>query len=208
MRLTRPVAEVRGPERIREVVQQRLSRLSPETSRMIELAAVPARDSSSASSPLLPASTRPRSPRPSCTPLATGSSRSCRKRSPTCRFTHELVRRAVYDPIKRVRLPQLHLLVGEALEQRLCAPISRASCPSSPTTSRIAAPLAGAERAVDYNLRAAEAATASVAYREAAARLSTALELGISDPRERARVQAELGHLYYEAAAWRNPTRS
>ena len=40
VRLTRPVAEVRGPERIREVVQQRLSRLPPETSRMIELAAV------------------------------------------------------------------------------------------------------------------------------------------------------------------------
>ena len=35
-------------------------------------------------------------------------------------------------------------------------------------------------------------------YDEAAARLSTALELGIADPRERARVQVELGYLLSE----------
>ncbi len=116
---------------------------------------------------------------------------------PTCRFTHELVRRAVYDPIPRVRLRQLHLLVGEALEEVYAPDLARV-LPELAHHFTIAAPLAGAERAVDYNLRAAEAATASVAYREAAARLATALELGISDPRVRAGVQAELGHLYYE----------
>jgi tetratricopeptide (TPR) repeat protein len=59
--------------------------------------------------------------------------------------------------------------------------------------------VSGAERAVRYNLRAAEVATSSGAYSEAAARLATALELGIADSRERVRVQAELGHLYYES---------
>jgi len=39
---------------------------------------------------------------------------------------------------------------------------------------------------------------ASVAYREAVASLSTALELGVTDPLARARVQQELGYLLYE----------
>jgi tetratricopeptide (TPR) repeat protein len=62
----------------------------------------------------------------------------------------------------------------------------------------LAAPLAGPERAVEYNLRAAAAATATLAYDEAAARLSTALEIGIAEPLERARVQVELGLLLYQ----------
>ncbi len=198
VRLSRPVAEVRGPERIRDVVQQRLSRLSPETSRMIELAAVTGPrfelrliaaaaglDQAALTEAVVDAA-------------RDGIIEELPASVPTCRFTHELVRRAVYDPIERVRLPQLHLLVGEALEQVYASDLARV-LPELAHHFTIAAPVAGAERAVDYNLRAAETATPSVAYREAAARLSTALELGISDPRVRARVQAELGHLYYES---------
>src|SRR5439155_8160394 len=40
LRLSRPVAELRGPRRINETVEHRLSGLSPETRRMIEVAAV------------------------------------------------------------------------------------------------------------------------------------------------------------------------
>ncbi len=198
VRLSRPVAEVRGPARITEVVQQRLSRLPPETSRMIELAAVTgprfelrlvAAAAGLDQAALTEAVVRA---------ARDGIIEELPEPVPTCRFTHELVRRAVYDPIKRVRLPQLHLLVGEALESVYAADLVRV-LPELAHHFTIAVPVAGAERAVDYNLRAAEAATASVAYREAAARLSTALELGIADPRERARVQAELGNLYYES---------
>jgi hypothetical protein len=198
VRLSRPVAEVRGPARIREVVQQRLSRLSLETSRMIELAAVAGPrfelrlvaaaaglDQAALTEAVVHAA-------------RDGIIEELPEPEPTCRFTHELVRRAVYDPIQRVRLPQLHLLVGEALEGVYAADLSRV-LPELAHHFTIAAPVTGPRRAVDYNLRAAEAATASVAYREAAARLSTALDLGISDPRERARVQAELGNLYYES---------
>ena len=76
--------------------------------------------------------------------------------------------------------------------------------PTRPRPPRARSPLharrarRGRERAVDYNLRAAEAATAAAAYDEAAARLPSALELGIADPRERARIQVELGFLLNE----------
>src|SRR5207248_8433104 len=54
--------------------------------------------------------------------------------------------------------------------------------------------------AVDYNLRAAEAAKAALAFEEAAARFATALDLGIADELERARVQLELGDVYEKTA--------
>ena len=47
---------------------------------------------------------------------------------PACRFTHELVRRAIYDGIRRVRRPELHLRVGEALERTHAADPAR--CPA------------------------------------------------------------------------------
>jgi len=198
VRLSRPVAEVRGPARIREVVQQRLSRLPLETSRMVELAAVAgprfelrlvAAAAGLDQAALIEAVVHA---------ARDGIIEELPESVPTCRFTHELVRRAVYDPIERVRLPQLHFLVGEALEEVHASDLARV-LPELAHHFAIAAPVAGADRGVDYNLRAAEAATASGAYREAAARLSTALKLGISDPRKRARVQAELGNLYFES---------
>ena len=76
-------------------------------------------------------------------------------------------------------------------------PTTRASLPELAHHFTLAAPLAGVERGVEYNLRAAAAATTTLAYDEAAARLSGALELGIADPRQRAHVQAELGLLLY-----------
>jgi len=62
-----------------------------------------------------------------------------------------------------------------------------------------AAPLGGPERAVDYNLRAALAASSALAFEEAALRLGAALELGIEDPLERAGAQLELGWASYRA---------
>src|SRR5262249_57993332 len=112
--------------------------------------------------------------------------------APSCRFTHELLRRAVYDRIGSLRRPELHLRVGEALE-RVHAADNAEIVAELAYHFTIAAPLSGAERGVEYNLRAAEAAVATHAHDEAAARLSSALELGIADPSERTRVQVELG---------------
>src|SRR5262249_39462340 len=96
------------------------------------------------------------------------------------RFTHELVRRAVYDRIVGLRRAELHLRIGEALELAHAADPTRV-LPQLATHFTLAVPASGEERAVDYNLRAAHAAIEASAYAEAAERLSTALELGIRD---------------------------
>ena len=64
-----------------------------------------------------------------------------------------------------------------------------------------AAPLGDHERAIAYNLLAAQAATAALAFGEAASRLRTALEIGIEDGRRRAEAQLELGTAYFRAGA-------
>ena len=115
------------------------------------------------------------------------------------RFTHELVRRALYDRLTGLRRAELHLRVGEALEQRRRSGPGGPS-PTSPTTSRPRRRPGGPSAAVDYNVRAARAATAALAFDEAAARLRTALELGIEPaPRQRGDVQLELGAATHRA---------
>jgi DNA-binding SARP family transcriptional activator len=196
--LTRPAAELRSPERIGELVDQRLSRLSPVTVMLIELAAVTGpwfelrivAEAAGLDQPALTAALEQAA--------RAGIIEDLPATAPASRFTHELLRRAVYDRISGIRRAELHLRIGEALERIHPADPSRFLAELAHHFT-IAAPLAGVGRAVEYNLRAAEAASASVAYDEAAARLSAALELGISEPRERARVQADLGFLLHES---------
>jgi DNA-binding SARP family transcriptional activator/tetratricopeptide (TPR) repeat protein len=194
---TRPLAELHRTERMGDLVEQRLARFDPETLELLELAAVVgprfelrvlARAAGAELGALIGELDRIR---------GSGMIEELPASVPTCRFTHELVRRAVYDRLGGLRRAELHLRVGEALELAYAADPSGV-LPELAHHFTVAAPLGGAERAVGYNLRAAEAAAASGAYREAAARLSSALELGINDSRERARVQAELGYLFFE----------
>jgi DNA-binding SARP family transcriptional activator len=197
VRLTRPLAELRGPERVRDVVRQRLARLAPETTALLELAAVAG---ARVQLPVLAAAS-------GCAPSALGSAveegvrggmiEELSEPALTYRFAHELVRRAVYERVTGLRRTELHLRVGEALERSHVGDPSRVLSELAHHFT-IAAPLGGVERAVGYNLRAADAATAAGAYDEAAARLSAALELGVSDPRQRARVKVELARLFAE----------
>jgi DNA-binding CsgD family transcriptional regulator/tetratricopeptide (TPR) repeat protein len=113
-----------------------------------------------------------------------------------CRFTHELVRRAVYDRLSRARRAELHLRVGEALAAS--ATPERALAELAHHFSA-AAPLGGSERAIRYNVRAARAASAALAFDEAAVRLRTAVDLGIDDPRARAEALLELGTTNHRA---------
>jgi DNA-binding SARP family transcriptional activator len=195
VRLSRPLAELRGPERLRDVMRHRLGRLSPETAATLELAAV--------SGPRFElrvlAQVAGREPSALAIEEATahGLLEELPGTVPACRFTHELVRRAVYDRISGIRRAELHLRVGEALEEAYRADPARV-LPELAHHFTIAAPVAGAERGVGYNLRAGDAAIAAAAFEEAAARFSAALELGIDDPRERARVQVELGYLLHQ----------
>jgi DNA-binding CsgD family transcriptional regulator len=191
IRLTRPVAELGTPESVREVVSQRLGRLAPGTTDLLELAATAGaefgldilREAAGLGEVELRAALDEA--------VRSGMIEEVPSRKLAYRFTHELVRRALYDRLTAVRRAELHLRVGEALEGvedrsgRALADLARHFAAT--------APLGGAGRAIEYNLRAARAATSALAFDEAAAHLRTALELRISDPRERAGVFLELG---------------
>ena len=109
------------------------------------------------------------------------------------RFTHELVRRALYDRLSGVRRAELHLRVGEALERsegrsgRVLADLAHHFAAAAP----LGRPRTGAS---STTCRAARAATAAVAFDEAATRLRTALELGIDSPATRAEVLPRARH--------------
>jgi DNA-binding SARP family transcriptional activator len=197
--LSRPIAEVRGPEHVRNIVRQRLSRLAPRTVAALELAAVYGPQfelrviagAAELDRPALIAAVEQA--------IGNGMIEELPDPEPRCRFAHELVRREIYNRISGLRRAELHLRVGTALESVYAADLAPVLADLAHHFTR-AAPLAGAERAVDYNLRAAEAAVASVAFDDGAARLRTALELGIADPQQRARAQIELAYLLSQTA--------
>ena len=115
------------------------------------------------------------------------------------RFAHELVRRAVDDRLSAARRAEIHLRVAEALEHGWSSSDSRAVLAALAHHYAAGAPVGGAERAVAYNLLAAESAVAALAFGEAEDRFRTALELGVRDPHERARVMLQLGDACHRA---------
>jgi len=197
LRLTRPLTELGTPESVREVVSQRLARLAPRTTDVLELTATAGpefgleivRRAAGLGEPELLAVLDEA--------VRSGMIEELPSRTLAYRFTHELVRRALYDRLSGVRRAELHLRVGEALE--------RAEGRSGRALADLAhhfaaaAPFGGAGRGVEYNLLAARAATAALAFDEAAARLRTALDLRIEGLAERAKVFLELGTVSHRA---------
>jgi tetratricopeptide (TPR) repeat protein len=197
VRLTRPLEELGTPESVREVVSQRLSRLAPRTTDVLELMAT-----AGAEFGLDTIRRAAGLPEPDLVAVlneavGSGMLEELPARRLAYRFTHELVRRALYDRLSGVRRAELHLRAGEALERgdgrsgRALADLAHHFA--------AAAPFDGQRRGVAYNLRAARAATAALAFDEAAAGLRTALELGIEDPAERADAFLELGTASHRA---------
>jgi DNA-binding CsgD family transcriptional regulator len=196
IRVTRPPAEIGSPESVREVVSQRLARLAPRTSDLLELAAtagaefdvgVVRRAAGLGEAELLAALDEA---------VRSGMIES---HGLTCRFTHELVRRALYDRLSGPRRAELHLRVGEALEQ-VAARSGRALADLAHHFAA-AAPFGSTDRTVEYNLLAARAAVKALAFDEAAARLRTALALGIGAPDQRAEAFLELGDASHRAGS-------
>ena len=201
IRLTRPPAELGTPESVREVVRERLSRLAPRTSDLLELAATAGaefeldlirRAAGLDEASLLAALDEA---------VRSGFiEEELSSRRLGHRFTHELVRRALYDRLTGVRRAELHLRVGQALEglESLEGRSGRALADLAYHYAA-AAPFGDTARAAEYNILAARAATDALSFDEAAARLRTALELGIKSPAERAAVLLEIGTASHRA---------
>ena len=198
VRLTRPLEQIATPESVREVVSQRVSRLDAATRDLLELAAVVG---SEFELEVLRRAAPFGLERPDALEAAvrSGMVEEVPARMLAYRFTHELVRRALYDRLSALRRAELHLQVGKAIES------------ADPTSGRVladlahhfaaAAPLGDRERAIEYNVLAAAAATAALAFEEAASRLRTALDIGIGDGRRRAETQLQLGTAYFRTGA-------
>ena len=107
------------------------------------------------------------------------------------RFTHELVRRALYDRLSVLRRAELHLRIAEALEA-IDRPRSGRVLADLAHHFAAAAPIGGAAQAVEYNLLAARAASRPIplSYDETAARpAAPPWKTGIGDEqRERAEI--------------------
>jgi DNA-binding CsgD family transcriptional regulator/tetratricopeptide (TPR) repeat protein len=197
LRVAGPLSDLGSPEGVREVVSERLTRLAPATSDLLELAAAAGGEfdlellsHGSAIDERQPIAALDEA-------IASGIIVELPGRRLAYRFTHELVRRAVYDRLSGVRQAELHLRVGEALEARQ----RRSPRMLADLAYHFAAavPLGERGRAVEYSILAARAATAALAFDEAGELLRTALELGVDDDLQRAEVLLELGTANHRA---------
>jgi DNA-binding CsgD family transcriptional regulator/tetratricopeptide (TPR) repeat protein len=197
LRLTRPLREIATPQSVREVVSQRLARLDPASRDLLELAAVAGPefelDVLRRAAPVELERIDALEPA-----MRSGVIEELPFPALAYRFTHELVRRALYDRLSVLRRAELHLRIAKALEGadrprqgRLLAGLAHHFA--------AAAPIGGPARAVRYNLLAAEAASAALAYDEATARLRTALEMGVQDECQRAEILLDMGTALFRA---------
>jgi DNA-binding CsgD family transcriptional regulator/tetratricopeptide (TPR) repeat protein len=195
--LASALAGLGSPEGVREVVSQRLARLGAAATGLLELGAVagPEFDLSVAGQAGLTAAELHAALEQA---VAHGMIEEVPGRGLAYRFTHELVRRALYDRMPGLRRAQLHLRVAEALERAHDASESRGLAELAHHFAA-AAPVDGPRRAVEYSLLAGRAALTTLAFDEADARFSAALELGIEDPRRRGETQLELGTARFRA---------
>ncbi len=197
LRLTRPLAEIATPESVREVTAQRLARLGPATRELLELFAV--------AGPEFELDVLRRAAPGGAghfgaleVAVSSGIIEELSAGSLAYRFTHELVRRALYDRLSVVRRAEVHLRIARALEAT-GPPYEARVLADLAHHFAAAAPLHGPAKAVEYNLRAAAAASAVLAYQEATERLQTALAIGLADERRRAAVLLDLGRAMFRA---------
>ena len=198
-RLARPAGELGVPITVREVVEQRLSRLSSEANDVLALAGVAGTEielETLRRSAIVPADVLLAAVDET---VASGLLVEAPRRGLAYRFAHELVRRAVIDRLSATRRAELHLRVAEALEAGWQQGDSRAVLAALAHHYAAAAPLGGIERAVDYNLLAGDSAVAALSFGEAAVRFRTALDLGVRDGEERVDVMLRLGDACHRA---------
>ena len=96
------------------------------------------------------------------------------------RFTHALVREAIYEGVSRVRLARLHARVAQRMGDAAGA------------HWWLAAPVIGTETVLPHLLAAADRAVAALAHEEAVVHLRHALELLATGPASGSRTRSEL----------------
>ena len=154
-----------SPDGVREVVNQRLERLTNSTTDLLELAAVAGAEfdlSVIAGSGLTGSELDDA--------LAQATAHGMIEELPSgrvaYRFTHELVRRALYDRLPARRRAALHLQVAEALEAADRTDGSRGLDELAHHFAAAAA-LDGPERAIEYSILAGGAALSALDFDEA-----------------------------------------
>ena len=185
------------PAGVRDVVRQRCLAISEPARRMLDLAAVVGAvvpialvertcDASDADRSLEEL-------------LAAGLLREHDPDRGELRFSHDLVREAVYAGLPLPRRARLHLAVAEGL----AAPAAEGSTPLAEIARHFVLAIpAGADvmRAVDYDVRAAEAAMLGLGYEDAVAHYRRALtNLAERDPARRCRLLLDLGDAHWRA---------
>ncbi len=196
--LARAAAEVGSPEGVREVVNQRVARLGPSTIAVLELAAVAGPEfelETVSASTLADADLRAAL----AEAVAHGMIEELQTRGLAFRFTHELVRRALYDRMPGRRRAELHLLVADTSSVAGEVQVHTRGFAELAYHFGAAAPIDGPQRACEYALLAGRAAFLALDFDEAQARLEAALELGVEDRRLRAETEVELGDARFRA---------
>jgi DNA-binding CsgD family transcriptional regulator/tetratricopeptide (TPR) repeat protein len=189
--LDRSLDELGAPDSVREVVGRRVAALRPSTADLLELAATAGAEFGlemlrpAADADMLGALEEA---------IASGMIEELPSRRPAYRFTHELVRRSIYDGLSSVRRAELHLRVGEALERS-----GSRSVADLAHHFAAAAPFGDTTRGVEYNVAAAREASAGLDFDAAAQHLQVALELGLDSPVERGSLLLELGTVRHRA---------
>jgi len=197
--LMRPPSELATPASVREVVNQRVSRLRPETRDLLEVSAVAGPEFDLALLREIGGLEEADLGSALDEAVRTGMLEEAPERALAFRFTHELVRRALYDRLSSLRRAEHHLRVAEALER---APGGvRPDLAALAYHYGAAGPLGRPAKAIEYNVLAARAAGSALAFGEAADRLRTALEIGIQDDRTRAEIYLELGKVCFQEGA-------
>jgi eukaryotic-like serine/threonine-protein kinase len=183
------------PEGVRDVVGQRLDRLTPEANEVLKVAAVAGREFETA----VVVAASERDPAEVEAALVSARENLLVSHGATggagwlC-FAHAIVRETLYAELSTAQRVQLHKRVGEAIEaiegdrDRLLDDLARHFIE--------AAPAGELDKAVDYARRAAARASSQLAHEDAASLYAQALELidgSSTDDRVRLEIAYELG---------------
>jgi hypothetical protein len=160
------------PEGVRQVLGQRLSRLSPAASRLLQVAAVAGTE---LDLPVLEAAGGFDSETLMEALEEALNAGLLRDESGVCRFIHPLVRETVYDELSLPRKQRLHMQVAGAIET-VHAPRLELQVQALAAHYRVAGAAADPEKAIGYSVRAGESTRAVYAWEEAAAHYAEALQ--------------------------------